>query len=481
MDYDNWNIPGWSSADLLPVFKSIENDETASGSEEFHGLGGEWSMDHVRYQNPLSKRFLEVSSAVGLVPNDDFNLWSRPQDGVGRFHVSQKNGSRCSGASAFLHNAIKRSGLTVRSGALVRRIVFDSTKTATGVVYNMDDDTMESFEAHLKPGGEVLMTAGAIGSPQILMCSGIGPARHLRALGIPIIHDNPHVGDNLQDQPAAVVSFQTPKAGVSMTSKLRLFGKPNPFPMLLWLIWKKGLLTSVGCDHGAFVRVTPGVLQPDLQFRFIPSKALVPDDLTGFAKTRSHGRVKDGYSIESVAVRAKSKGRVRLASSNSHIRPIIDMGYLSNNDDLATLREGIKLARFLCRHPEWGEYLGEEVYPGPEVQTDQQIEEYIRNTVHSSSGLVGTCKMGVEDDAVVGPDLKLLGVKGVRVADSSAIPVLPGGQTATPTVMIAERAAQLIKNQLTLLQLKSSVDTRYSLESISSLERTSSELVTPTV
>ncbi|KAL7574882.1 hypothetical protein ACA910_010716 [Epithemia clementina (nom. ined.)] len=477
MDYDQWNIPGWSSADVLPIFKLIENDATTAmgTSKQFHGTGGDWNLDHVRYQNPLSKRFLEVSATMGLAVNHDFNDWSRPQDGVGRFHVAQKNGERCSGATAFLHKARKRPNLIVRSGAMVRRVQFDSslpTKTAIGVVYSLvGDDSLESCQAQLNPGGEILLTAGAIGSPQILMCSGIGPARHLRTLGIPIVHDNPNVGDNLQDHPATVVSFKTPQAGVSVTSKLRLFGKSNPFPFLLWLIWKKGLLTSVGCDHGAFVRVTPGALQPDLQLRFIAAKALGPDGMTTYTKFRSMGAVEDGYTIQTIAIRAKSRGKVRLASSNCQVPPIIDLGYLSNPDDLITLREGIKLARIICRRPEWGDYLGEEVYPGPEVQTDEQIEEYIRNTVHSSNALTGTCKMGFhngDEDAVVGPDLKLLGVNGVRVADSSVIPIIPGGQTATPTVMIAERAAQFIlKGQEAYPQLPNTVNTNTEYETLS--------------
>jgi hypothetical protein len=152
----------------------------------------------------------------------------------------------------------------------------------------------------------------------------------------------------------------------------------------------------------------------------------------------------DGYSFQSVAIRAKSQGRIRLASSNTHVPPIIDAGYLSDPSDLATLREGIKLGRLLGRRPEWGEYLGEEVYPGPLVQTDEEIDEYIRNSVHTANAMTGTCKMGLNSDCVVGPDLKVFGVNRVRVCDSSIIPILPGGQTATPTVMIADRAAAMI-------------------------------------
>jgi choline dehydrogenase-like flavoprotein len=298
----------------------------------------------------------------------------------------------------------------------------------------------------LKPGGEVICTAGAIASPQLLMCSGIGPGKHLRAHGIPVVHDNPYVGENLQDHPAAVVSFRTPKKGVSVTSKLRLFGRPNPFPAIKWMLFKTGMMTSVGCDHGAFVKTSPALTQPDLQIRFIPAKALGPDGMTTYTKFRMTRSVEDGYTFQSIAIRAKSKGRVRLASSNSHVKPIIDGGYLSNPADLETLREGIKLGRMLGNRPEWSEYLGEEVFPGVSVQTDEEIDEYIKNSVHTANALTGTCKMGIEQDCVVGPDLTVNGVSGVRVADSSVIPSIPGGQTGTPTVMIADRAAAFITN-----------------------------------
>jgi choline dehydrogenase-like flavoprotein len=446
-DYDDWGVPGWKASDVLPFFKATQKDMTGR-TEEYHGKDGDWVMDEVRYQNPLSKRFLEVGAKAGLGTNDDFNNWSRPQDGVGRYSVSEINGERCSGAKAFISKALKRKNCNVRTGTMVRRINFDGSKTARSVTYDLvGDDTCTKFEAKLNEGGEVIVTSGAIASPQLLMCSGIGPADHLKDHGIPVVHDNPYVGQNLQDHPAAVVSFKTPKKGVSVTSKLRLFGKTNPFPIIQWLLFKTGLLTSTGCDHGAFVRTAASSRgQPDLQIRFLAARALGPDGMTTFSQFRNAKSLEDGYSFQSVACRAKSKGCIRLASSNTHVKPSIDGGYLNDASDLKTLREGIKLGRQLGNRPEWGEFLGEEVYPGIDVQTDAQIDEYIKNTIHTANALTGTCKMGVGKDAVVGPDLKVIGVNGVRVADSSTIPVIPGGQTATPTVMIAERAAAFLRS-----------------------------------
>jgi len=444
-DYDDWGVPGWKSSDVLPFFKASQKDMTGR-SPEFHGTDGEWVMDEVRYQNPLSKRFLEVGEKAGLGTNDDYNNWSRPQDGVGRFQVSEINGERCTGANAFLTKALKRKNCEIRTGTMVRRINFDGSKTAKGVTYDlMGDDTSKKFDAKLNEGGEVIVTSGAIASPQLLMCSGIGPADHLKDHGIPVVHDNPCVGKNLQDHPAAVVSFNSPIKGISVTSKLRLFGFTNPFPVLQWLLLKTGLLTSTGCDHGAFVRTSASVKgQPDLQVRFLAAKALGPDGMTTFSQFRNSKSHEDGYSFQAIACRSKSKGCIRLASSNTHIKPQIDGGYLSDVADLKTLREGIKLGRQLGNRPEWGEYLGEEVYPGIDVQSDEDIDEYIKNSVHTANALVGTCKMGTGKDAVVSPDLKVVGVNGVRVADSSTIPIIPGGQTATPTVMIAERAAAFL-------------------------------------
>lgn len=194
-DYDDWGIPGWKAVDVLPFFKAAQKDMTGR-SPEFHGKDGDWVMDEVRYQNPLSKRFLEVGAKAGLGSNDDFNNWSRPQDGVGRYQVSEINGERCTGANAFLAKAMKRKNCEVRTGTMCRRINFNGD-TATGVTYDLvGDDTMKPFTAKLNPGGEVLVTGGAIASPQLLMCSGIGPADHLKDLGIPVVHNNCHAGNS---------------------------------------------------------------------------------------------------------------------------------------------------------------------------------------------------------------------------------------------------------------------------------------------
>jgi len=445
-DYDEWGN-GWTSDDVLPYFLRTQDDTTGRAqNSDYHSKGGEWTMSEVRYQNPLSKKFLEVGETV-LGKNDDFNDWSRSQDGVGRFQVSERNGCRESGATAFLEKALKRKNLEVRTNAHIRQVDFAST-AAVGITYNLvGDDTNTDFSPVLAKDGEVILSAGAIASPQILMASGIGPKEHLEDLSIPVISDLQGVGENLQDHPAAVVSFETPKKGVSVTSKLRIRGTKlnNPIPILKWFIRGKGELTSVGCDHGAFVK-TGSDSQADLQMRFLPARAMGPDGMTTFTQFRNTKSHPDGYSFQSVATRAKSCGKVRLASSNTQVKPVIDGGYLSDPSDVATLREGIKLSRKLGA--QFGDYVGEEVFPGKDVQSNAEIDHYIRDSVHTANALVGTCKMGDESDksAVVTADLKVKGVTGLRVVDSSIFPKIPGGQTGTPTVMVAERAAEFIKD-----------------------------------
>ncbi|GMI07569.1 hypothetical protein TrVE_jg1756 [Triparma verrucosa] len=446
-DYDEWGN-GWSGDEVLPYFLRTQDDRTGrvESNSKYHSTGGEWTMSEVRYQNPLSKKFLEVGEGV-LGKNDDFNDWDRQQDGVGRFQVSERNGCRESGATAFLEKALKRENLEVRTNAMIRQVDFAST-AAVGVTYNLiGDDTNADFSPVLAKDGEVILSAGAIASPQILMASGIGPRDHLEDLSIPVISDLEGVGENLQDHPAAVVSFETPKKGVSVTSKLRIKGTKlnNPIPILKWFTRGKGELTSVGCDHGAFVK-TGADAQADLQMRFLPARAMGPDGMTTFTQFRNTKNHPDGYSFQSVATRAKSCGKVRLASSNTQVKPIIDGGYLSDPADIATLREGIKLSRKLGA--QFDEYVGEEIFPGKDVQSDAEIDQYIRDSVHTANALVGTCKMGSSADktAVVTSDLKVKGVTGLRVVDSSVFPKIPGGQTGTPTVMVAERAAEFIKD-----------------------------------
>jgi len=438
---------------VLPYFKRTEGDRSglAEKDPKHHSKDGEWGVDHVRYQNVMSKCFLQACDELGLPANEDFNNWDRNQEGAGRFHVSERNGMRCSSASALLApaQADKSRSLTVLCGASVSKILFDTRNSATGVKFTCGG-TIQN--ARLKHGGEVIVTLGAIQSPQLLMISGIGPKAHLESHNIATISDRAGVGENLRDHPAANVSYQCPdsKRGISPTSKaFFIMGKklPNPAWLWEWVTRKSGPLTSPGCDHGGFFRTSEATQEknsPDLQMRFLAVRAVTADGMNSVAKFRDVQNHPDGFSFQNIAARPHSVGRVRLGSSSMADHPVVEGNYLSDPRDVATLREGLKLSRRLAKQDAFKDFVGHEVFPGPEVKTDEQLDAYISESVHTANALVGTCRMGRSDDplAVCDSEMRVLGVHNLRVCDASVMPKLPGCQTGAPTVMIAERAAE---------------------------------------
>ena len=445
-DYKEWenatNDKGWSADHVLPYFKKSQDD--FRGDSKYHSTGGEFAVDEVRYQNPLSRVFLQACGEHGLTHNDDFNNWARPQEGYGRYQVNERDGTRCSAASGFLKPVQKRRNLHIVTETMVDKILVDEHKCVTGVKLHTGEI------ASLANNGEVLLSGGAINSPQLLMLSGIGPREHLEAHGVDVVHDLPGVGQNLQDHPAIVTSYacKDEQAGISVTSKIRVKGTTltNPKVALQWLFKKKGPLTSTGCDHGGFFKTKVELSGADLQMRFLAARALSPDGMGTFTKFREQANLGDGYSFQSIVARPTSRGSVKLRSSDPREKPIIDGGHVKTEEDMATLREGIRMSRTLGTSPAFAPYMGEEVYPGTHIQSDAEIDEYIRETVHTSNALVGTCKMGAATDAhaVVDSHLKVLGVKNLRVVDASVMPKIIGGQTSAPTIMIAERASDLL-------------------------------------
>jgi choline dehydrogenase-like flavoprotein len=285
-DYKDWaKLTGddeWSPENVLPYFKKSEDD--FRGESKYHGTGGEFAVSDVRYQNPLSKTFLSACGENGYPSNDDFNNWSRSQEGYGRYQVSERDGSRCSAASGFLAPIMKRKNLNVVTKATVSRVTFNGNE-ASGVDVVING---ESHHVGLSSGGEVLLTGGAISSPQILMLSGIGPQQHLMDHGINMVHDLQGVGKNLQDHPAAVVSYECSKGneGISVTSVIRIPGTTinNPKVVLDWMLNKSGPLTSTGCDHGGFFKTKENLVSPDLQMRFLAARAITADGMGTFTK-----------------------------------------------------------------------------------------------------------------------------------------------------------------------------------------------------
>jgi len=462
-DYNTWESKfgcvGWSAKDVLPLFKKTQDDLTGLAKEDpqHHSTGGEWATEHVRYQNPLSKRFLQACKEMGFPLVKDFNCWGRGQEGAGRFAVSERKGVRCCAASSMLKPALadQARNLKVLTGAPVERIIFADEKSkaapeATGVLFSVAG---VQHVARLAPEGEVLLTGGAIHSPQLLMISGIGPAKHLAEHGIDVVSDLAGVGENLQDHPAAVASFECPadQKGISVTSLIKIQGTnlPHPKPLLQWLFTGTGPLTSTGCDHGGFFRTAAAPKDsesPDLQMRFLAARAITADGMGTFTAFKKTTTLPDGFSFQSIAVRPLSRGRVLLKSGDPNDKPIIEGNYLSDKADVSTIREGLKLARMMAKQPAFKGVVGSEIFPGPHVQTDAQLDAYIADTVHTGNALVGTCRMGPANDpfAVCDPEMRVKGVHRLRVCDASIMPKMPGAQTGACVVMQAERAADLL-------------------------------------
>jgi len=454
-DYDSWGLEGWKSNDVLDWF--VKAEDFPEGNKPFHGVGGTMHVEKPRYDNQLHGEFFKAAASLGLKSNDDFNAWDRPQEGYGEFQVTQKQGERADMYRMYLKPAMARGNLKVLTGTRTTKVAFEksgASQRAKGVEFAPNGQFGERFAAELAAGGEVLLTAGAVHSPHLLQLSGVGDARALSELGIASAVDLPTVGANLQDHPACVYAARMKEEFDDITVTSQIYDKKNNIKVgavLQYLLGRKGPLSTTGCDHGAFVSTT-GRGQPDLQMRFVPGFALDPDGVSSYVK---FGEMKKqglswpgGITIQLLAIRAKSKGSVGIKSTDPFIAPAININYFSDKEgaDLATLREGLRLSRKIARADPLGRYVTDEAYPGPARQDDAGLDEYIRKTAHSGNALVGTCRMATSaaEGVVSSSDLRVFGVENLRVADSSVIPLIPGGQTGAPTVMIAERAAAML-------------------------------------
>lgn len=456
-DYDSWNLEGWSAREVLPYFVKAEDNER--GSDAFHGTGGVMRVENPRYTNPLHDVFFKTAANAGISQNNDFNDWSKPQTGYGAFQVTQKGGERADMYRMALKPAMNRGNLKVVTNARTTAINFDPSSKggqprAAGVSFNTTGEG-KSFAAETKDNGEVLLCAGTVHSPHLLMLSGVGPRQLLSDYNIPVVADLAGVGSNLQDHPAVVYAARMKPEHDNITVTSEIYDQNNNFKLgalLQYLLQKKGPLATTGCDRGAFVSTT-GSGEPDLQMRFVPGFALDPDGVGSYIK---FGELKkqglswpSGVTFQLLACRPKSRGSVGLRSADPFTAPAININWLSDaaGEDMATLKAALRLSRQLAATNPLAEYLTVEGFPGPDVQDDDQLEAYIRRTAHSGNALVGTCKMGraPSDGSVVDSrDLTVFGVDGLRVVDASVMPSIPGGQTGAPVVMLAERAAELL-------------------------------------
>jgi choline dehydrogenase-like flavoprotein len=428
IDYDLWvqaGAQGWGWDDVLPYF--LKSEDNARGASEFHGAGGELRVSEQRSPRPLDRRLLEASAAAGIPRVADYN--GPEQDGVSMFQVTQKNGRRWSAADAFLRPAMKRSNLTVTTGALVTGIELEGTR-ATGVKYR----DKRGREQVARADGDIVLAAGAIGSPQILQLSGIGAPDDLRAVGVGVRHELPGVGANLQDHPFVTMIWE-------VSDQNTLYGADKPKPMAEWVLRRTGPLSSTVAEVVAFVRTRPGLPAADIQFHM------------GAAYYEDHGQeTYDGHCsvIAPVLVAPKARGKVWLRSDDPTDKPRILTNSLSEPEDVESLLGGMELAREIAAQGPMKEIVTKELKPGSGASDRAELEADLRRRLMLIYHPVGTCRMGAGDDAVLDSELRVRGIEGLRVVDASVFPVIPGGNTNAPTIMVAERASDLIRGRAPL-------------------------------
>jgi choline dehydrogenase len=431
-DYDQWaslGNPGWSYADVLPLFKRSEHHER--GATPFHGVNGPLNVADLRTPNLLSGVFVQAGVETGQVRNNDFSGAS--QEGVGLYQVTQKNGERWSVSRAYLHPVMARPNLTVVTDALASRVLF-AGKRAIGVNYLKGGKELTVLASR-----EVILSGGAINSPQLLMLSGVGPADELARHKIPLVHALPGVGQNLQDHLDVLVVHKCVKPvslGISFRNLLA-----QSWHLLTYLVQRKGPLTTNAAEGGGFVKSDASQAIPDLQYHFTPATL---DDHGRNLSRAAFTLFGHGYALHVCDLRPKSRGAIGLNSSDPRQAAMIEPNYLSHPDDMATLVKGVKAARKLLAAKAFDPYRGEELFPGQQVQTDDEIRDFIRRKAGTIYHPVGTCKMGQDPMAVVDARMKVHGMTGLRVVDASIMPTLVGGNTNAPTVMIAEKAADMI-------------------------------------
>lgn len=430
-DYDGWaamGCDGWSFDEVLPYFKKSEGNQ--NGTDDLHSGDGPLKVARQQSPHPISEAFIAAAGENQIRRNDDFN--GTEQEGAGLYHVTQfwggdKNGERCSAAAAYLHPVMNRPNLTVLTRAHATGVTF-AGKRASGVRYNQAGAD-KSVEARR----EVILCGGAFNSPQLLLLSGVGPADELQRHGIKVVHELPGVGQNLQDHLDFILSWTSKD---STLFGLGLAGGVNVIKQIAQ--WRKdgtGMIASPGAEGGAFIKSDPSLDRPDLQLHFVIS---IIDD---HARKLHMGY---GFSCHVCVLRPYSRGSVGLVDANPMSPPRIDPRYLADERDAALSLKGAKIMRKIMEAPALAPYRDKEVYTAG-VTSDAELMQHIRARADTIYHPVGTCKMGVDDMAVVDSQLRVRGVEGLRVVDASVMPTLIGGNTNAPTIMIAEKAADMIK------------------------------------
>lgn len=427
-DYDQWvehGATGWGYADVLPYFKRAESWE--GGSDAYRGGDGPLATSNGnRMRNPLYKAFIEAGVQAGYGATDDYN--GRRQEGFGPMHMTVRDGLRWSTARGYLRPVQGRPNLRVVKHALADRVTIENGR-ATGIAYSTRGVSREA-----RARREVILTAGSIGSPTILQRSGIGPAAELRRHGIPVVADRPGVGGNLQDHLEVYFQFRCTQP-LSLNRHLSLVRKG--LIGTRWLLFRTGLGATNHFESCAFIRSRAGLEWPDIQYHFLPG-AMRYDGNAAFDG--------DGFQVHVGPNKPKSRGRVDIADSDPGTKPSILFNYLQAQEDIEDWRRVVRLTREIIQQPAMDPYRGEEIQPGADVTTDHEIDAWVRENVESAYHPSCTCRMGDpwDADTVLRPDLTVIGVEGLRVADSSIFPTIPNGNLNAPTIMVAEKAADLI-------------------------------------
>jgi len=428
-DFDQWQSQGakdWDYAHCLPYFKKAE--DWAFGSDEYRSQQGPLAVNNGNnMQNPLYRAFIEAGAQAGYMTTDDYN--GRQQEGFGPMHMTVKNGVRWSTANAYLKPALNRPNLKVITGALTQRIILEGKK-AVGVEF------VQGGETHvIKNRREVILSAGPIASPHLLQLSGIGPGEILKQAGIELLHDLPGVGENLQDHLEFYFQFRC-KQAITLNGKLDLWNK-----FLIgsrWFFTKKGLGATNHFESCAFIRSKAGIEWPDIQYHFLPA-AMRYD---GNAAFDGHGfQVHVGHNKPS------SRGTVRAKSNKVTDKPEIRFNYLQHQDDIEGFRACVRLTREIIDQKAMDPYRDSEIQPGETVQSDDDIDAFVRSAVESAYHPSCACRMGEDDMAVVDSQTRVRGIESLRLVDSSIFPTIPNGNLNSPTIMLAERAADIIKGK----------------------------------
>ena len=438
-DFDEWQQHGaqeWDYAHCLPYFK--KSDDWAFSANEYRAKSGPLGVNNGNeMKNPLYRAFINAGVEAGYFETKDYN--GEQQEGFGPMHMTVKNGVRSSTANAYLRPAMARNNLTVITHALVHKVLLDGKK-AVGVRYERKGKIVD-----VKANKEVVLSAGPVGSPHLLQLSGIGPKAVLAAANIDVKHDLPGVGQNLQDHLEFYFQFKCKKP-ISLNGKLDWFSKLKIG--VRWILTKKGLGATNHFESCGFIRSKASVEWPDLQYHFLPA-AMRYDGKEAFA---GHGfQVHIGHN------KPKSRGHIKALSADPKAHPEILFNYLEHEDDREGFRACVRLTREIINQPALDEYRGEEIQPGTSIQSDEEIDTFVREFVESAYHPSCSCKMGTDELAVVDPQTRVHGIDGLRVVDSSIFPTIPNGNLNAPTIMVAERAADIIRGRELLAPLNAKV------------------------